>query len=215
VPPILRRATAGAAPQAAPLILEAIPSIDVILRDHQTALRVVEAAYRADRTELAHRFGLMAEVDGALAGLAIAFPGRLHNSLRLGTGVVLARAAGPRHAADLVRRARVLDRLLPGVGHGLLYVSILAVAPEHRRKGIATALMRRVLAGAERLGHGVALDTAVGEPAQGLYEGLGFHVVSTRETRVSERDVLPVKGMLRMELDTSFPSLPIRADSQG
>jgi GNAT superfamily N-acetyltransferase len=197
--PVLRRATERVAPAVAPVILEAIPSLEFLLKDRETALRAIEACYRADRTELAHRFGLLAETDGELAGMAIAFPGRLQGSLKLGTGVVLARTAGPRHATELVRRARVLDRLLPKVGGGYLYVSILAVTAEHRRKGIATMLMERVLAGAERMGLGLALDTAMDAPAQQLYKKLGFRVVAARETTAVERRVLPVPGMLRLE----------------
>jgi ribosomal protein S18 acetylase RimI-like enzyme len=114
--------------------------------------------------------------------------------------VTLARAAGTRHAAEVVRRERVLSRLLPAVGPGFLYVSTLAVSQEHRRRGIATSLMDRVLAGAERMGLDVALDTAEGEPPQKLYERMGFRVVSSRETTPTERKILPVSGMLRMEL---------------
>ena len=203
--PVLRRADAGDAPAMAPLILEAIPSIEIVLWDRRTALRSIEACYRAPRTELAHRFGLLAEVEGEVAGVAIAFPGRLYGSLKLGTGVVLARTAGPRHATELVRRARVLDRLLPKVGSEDLYVSILAVPQHHRRKGIASALMERILAGAERMGLGVALDTAMGEPARELYEKLGFRVIAARETNASERKFIPVEGMLRMERPLPAP----------
>jgi ribosomal protein S18 acetylase RimI-like enzyme len=199
VPPLLRRATARVAPGAAPLLLEAVPSLEIVVGDRPTALRALEACYRSERTEFAHRFGLLAEADGEVAGVVIAFPGRLYQSLKLGTGVTLARAAGARHAAGVVQRERVLSRLLPGVDHRFLYVSTLAVAPKHRRQGIATALTERVLAGAERLGLGVSLDTAIGEAPQQLYEKLGFKVVSTRQTRPSERNLIPVEGMLRME----------------
>jgi hypothetical protein len=64
---------------------------------------------------------------------------------------------------------------------------------------MATALMERVLAGAERLGLGVALDTAMDGPARSLYEKLGFRVIAARETNPSERKMIPVRGMLRME----------------
>ena len=198
--PVLRRATARVTPQAAALMLEAVPSLDVVLGSRDTAVRALEACYRADRTELAHRFGLLAEVDRELSGVAIAFPGRLYGTLKLGTGVVLARAAGPRHVADLAQRARVLNRMLPGVDRHLLYVSIVAVAPEHRRSGIATALMERVIAGATRMGLGVALDVGMtNEPAQAMYERLGFRVVSTREATEDELQLVPITGMVRME----------------
>lgn len=203
-PPILRRATARVAPEAAELILESIPSLEVVLGDRPTALRAIAACYRADRTELAHRFGLLAEVDRELRGVAIAFPGRLFGTLKLGTGVVLARAAGARHVTALAQRARVLNRLLPPVDRGFLYVSTVAVNPASRRRGIATALMERVIAGASRMGLGVTLDSATSDPAAvGLYEKVGFKVTSHRETTLDERKLIPVDGMVRWELPSA------------
>lgn len=198
--PALRRATVRVATDAAELILQAVPSLEVVLGSRATALRALTACYRAERTELAHRFGLLAEVDGELAGLAIAFPGRLHGALKLGTGVVMARAAGARHVADLAQRARVINRLLPNVDRRFLYVSALAVAAELRRRGIGTVLMERVISGAAGLGLGVSLDVGMSdEPARALYEKLGFRVVSARETTPEERRLVPVSGMVRLE----------------
>jgi ribosomal protein S18 acetylase RimI-like enzyme len=188
------------ASEAAELILEAIPSLEVVLGSRSTAIRAIEACYRADRTELAHRFGLLAEDDGKLAGLAIAFPGRMQGALKLGTGVLLARAAGARHVADLTQRARVLNRMLPNVDKRFLYVSALAVSGEHRRRGIATALMERVIVGATRLGLGVSLDVGMADdPARSLYDGLGFRVISAHETTPEERRLVPVTGIVRLE----------------
>lgn len=198
--PTLRRATVRVAPQAAELILDAVPSLERVLGSRVIALRALEACYRADRTELAHRFGLLAEVDREVSGIVIAFPGRLFGTLKLGTGVLLARAAGARHVTDLTQRARVLNRLLPSPDPGSLYVSALAVAEQHRHRGIATALMERVIAGAARLGLGVTLYSGLAEqPATALYEKLGFRVVSSRTTTEEERALVPVSGMVRWE----------------
>jgi ribosomal protein S18 acetylase RimI-like enzyme len=198
--PELRRATQDVAVEVAPLVLAAVPSLEVVLGDRAVALRGVEACYRSDRTEFAHRFALLARRDGDLAGIAVAFPGRHYQGLKLGTGVTLARAAGPRHAAEVVRRERALARLLPRVDHRFLYVSIVAVAPEHRRQGVASALLDRVLTGAERLGLGVALDAAMDdEPARALYEKFGFRAVHTKKTSATDRKLIPVSGMVRLE----------------
>ena len=198
--PTLRRATVLVAPEAASVILEAVPSLEMVLGSREVALRALEACYRAERTEFAYRFGLLAEVDGEVAGIATAFPGRLQGALKLGTGVVLARTAGARHVAELTQRARVLNRMLPKVDPSLLYVSVLAVSEPFRRRGIATSLMQRVIAGATRMGLGVATDTGMSDaPARALYEKLGFRVTSSRETIGEERKLVPVDGMVRME----------------
>jgi GNAT superfamily N-acetyltransferase len=196
----LRRASPHDDQSAGRLILEAAPSLAVILHDSVVAQRAAAAAFRTDRSVFGYRFALLADGDAGLVGLVVAYPGRLHASLKLGTGVALARAAGTRHVGDLVRRGRILDRLLPSVRSDCLYVSVLAVDSDHRRQGIGSALMERVLAGAERLGLAVALDVGVeDEPARSLYEQLGFRVKEVRRTTSFDRRLLPTKGLARME----------------
>lgn len=196
---LLRRAEPRDASAAARLILEAAPSLSVILGDHSTALVAAQAAFRADRTELSHRFGMVEEGDG-IRGLIIAFPGRLFGSLKLGTGVQLARAAGARHAADLIRRGRVLDRLMPNPGRDVMYVSVLAVAPESRGQGVGAVLLERLVAAADWMGLGVALDVGLeNESARRLYERLGFVETSARRTTEVDRRQISTPGMARLE----------------
>lgn len=198
---MFRRPIANDAPLAAPLILEATPSLEIVLGSRGTALRAAEAAFRGGRTFFGHRYGLIAEEAGKVAGLVIAVPGRLEGALRLGTAVVLARGAGVRHAADLARRGRVLDRLLPPLGRDHLYVSALAVAPGLRRQGIGSALIRRVIGAAAHLGLLVALDVAGdNEQAIRLYREFGFTVIEERRTTPEQRRLVPVERSLRMEL---------------
>jgi ribosomal protein S18 acetylase RimI-like enzyme len=199
----LRRSEKQDASGATLLVLAAAPSLEVVLRDRDTALRAGEAAFRAERTVWSHRFGLAAEDGESAVGLVTAFPGRMYGSLALGTGVVLARAAGARHASDLARRGRILQRLLAPVRRETLYVSALAVAPEYRGRGIGTALIERVVAGASRLGLAVALDTGVDdEAALRLYERLGFRRLETRRTTPEDRNLLHIDGLVRMERAT-------------
>ena len=199
--PALRRTAPEDSPSVGPLILEVNESFEIVFGDRGAALHAIDHAYRADRTEISHRFGLVAEEDGAIRGLVMAFPGAQYGSLKLGTGVVLARAAGTRHITELVRRARVLDRLLPTPPKDVLYVSVLAVDEASRRRGIATSLLRRVIDAATSMGRGVAIDTGIeNEPARALYAGLGFREASMRETTEVERKLLPTPGMLRLEL---------------
>ena len=196
----LRRSEKQDARAVTPLILAAAPSLEVVLRDRATADRAAEAAFRAERTVWSHRFGLAAEDGNGPVGLVTAFPGRMYGSLALGTGVVLARAAGARHASDLARRGRILQRLLAPIRRQVLYVSALAVLPDQRGRGIGTALIQRVLAGAERLGLGVALDAGVeDEAALRLYERLGFQRVDTRRTTQADRRLINISGLVRLE----------------
>jgi ribosomal protein S18 acetylase RimI-like enzyme len=196
---LLRRAEQRDAPAAARLILEAVPSLSLILGDRRTALATAEAAFRAERTEVSYRFGMVEEGEG-IRGLIVAFPGRLFGSLKLGTGVQLARAAGARHATELVRRGRVLDRLIPNPGRDVMYVSILAVSPESRGQGIGAVLLERLVSAAGWMGLGVALDVGLeNDAARRLYEGMGFRVTSVRETSEGDRRQIGTRGMARME----------------
>jgi ribosomal protein S18 acetylase RimI-like enzyme len=196
---LLRRAEARDDPSAAALILEAAPSLRQILGTRRTAFRAAQAAFRAEHTEVSYRFGMVEEGEG-IRGLIIAFPGRLFGSLKLGTGVHLARAAGARHATDLIRRGRVFDRLIPNPGREVLYISVLAVAEGWRKQGIAAALVERVTAAADWMGRNVVLDVGLeNDPARRLYERLGFRVSSIRETTAADRRLIPLAGMVRME----------------
>jgi ribosomal protein S18 acetylase RimI-like enzyme len=196
---LLRRGELRDASAAGHLILEAAPSLAPILGDRRTAVRAAATAYRAERTELSHRFSMVEEGEG-VRGLLIAFPGRLFGSLKLGTGVALARASGARHLPGLARRGRIFDRLTPNPGRDVLYISLLAVAPEHRKQGIGSVLLERLIAAAEWMGRGVALDVGVeNDPARRLYERLGFRVTSVRETTEVDRKLVPIDGLARME----------------
>jgi ribosomal protein S18 acetylase RimI-like enzyme len=197
--PALRRARPEDARHAAPLILEAAPGLALIFGDRPSTLRAVAAAYRAERTELSYRYGMVADADRPV-GLVIAFPGRLFGSLKLGTGVVLARAAGTRHVAELVKRGRVLDRLIPRPPQDCLYVSILAVAPDARGTGVGSLLLERVVAAAGQLRKSVCLDVGLDNGgAIRLYERLGFQRTRQRETTAVERRLIPTEGSARME----------------
>lgn len=196
---LLRRGELRDASAAGRLILEAAPSLALILGDRRTAVSAAATAFRAERTELSHRFAMVEEGEGT-RGLLIAFPGRLFGSLKLGTGVALARASGARHLAGLARRGRIFDRLVPHPGRDLLYVSVLAVAPQHRKQGIGSVLLERLIAAAEWMGRGVALDVGLeNDPARRLYERLGFRVTSVRKTSEADRKHVPIEGMARME----------------
>lgn len=171
-----------------------------MLGDHATAFRAAEACFRTERTVWGHRWGLAADEGGVIVGLATAFPGKRYGSLALGTGVTLARAAGAHHAADLARRGRILNHLVAPVRKETLYVSAIAVTTEHRGRGIGHALLERIIAGADQLGLGVALDAGVEDAgAIQIYESLGFRRTETRETTPLDRKLVPTIGLVRLE----------------
>jgi len=195
----LRRARPDDAHAVAPLILEAAPHLRLLLGGDHEAWHAAEHAFRSERTMYGWKWGMIAEDVTDLAGFVIAFPGKRWGSLKLGTSVGLARAAGVKHARDLVRRGRVLDRLHPPVPEWTLYVSALAVHPEHRRSGIATTLMDRVIAGAEHLGLAVAVDVDLdSDAAWALYDSLGFVQAESREAGEAERELLETVGFARL-----------------
>jgi ribosomal-protein-alanine N-acetyltransferase len=69
-----------------------------------------------------------------------------------------------------------------------LHINTIAVAPEHRRRGLARDLMRHVMAEAARRGacHATLEVRASNEPAQRLYESLGFSVRAVRRKYYSQ-----------------------------
>ena len=71
-----------------------------------------------------------------------------------------------------------------------LHINTLAVAPEFRRRGIATLLMRRVLAEtAEEGARKATLEVrASNQAALALYEQLGFRVTATRPAYYTNPD---------------------------
>src|SRR5205807_9193174 len=95
--------------------------------------------------------------------------------------VMLARSAPWRWPA-ILRLFRLGADATPAAPPDARYVDALATAEEHRRGGVATALLDH--AAREALRHGlraVALDTAVDNaPARSLYERSGFEVTERR-----------------------------------
>lgn len=196
---MLRRSVEEDALDVGPLILEAAPHLHLLIGGEREALRAAASCYRNPRTMFGYQFGMTADEDGDVAGVVIAFPGGQWGSLRLGTGVTLARAAGVRHASNLIRRGRILDRLHGGVPANALYVSVLAVGPEYRRRGIASGLLERVVRGASAMGLDAALDCDVdNEGARKLYGDLGFAERQVRETTEEERAQVETSGFVRM-----------------
>jgi ribosomal protein S18 acetylase RimI-like enzyme len=197
----VRRAVVHDAGAAAALILEPSPSLELISGSRAAALRAAERAFRSPRTVLSHRFGLVADVAGTVVGLLVAVPGELWARLRVSTGLVML-AAAPHRGWWLVRRGRVLDRIQPPVPADSLHVSSLAVAPEHRGRGVGSELMREAVEVARwRRFASVTLDVGIeNEGARRFYQRAGFIEVERHLTSGPDRRLVPTAGSLRMEL---------------
>ncbi len=80
----------------------------------------------------------------------------------------------------------VWSRLPEGVDKGFAYLNeetpelAVAVSPEHRGRGVGTALMKRLLSEASALFPAVSLSVSPENPARRLYERLGFETLEVR-----------------------------------
>jgi ribosomal protein S18 acetylase RimI-like enzyme len=90
-------------------------------------------------------------------------------------------------------------RVLNGEEKGFAYIDDetpelgIAVSPEHRSKGIGTALIKWLLEAAESFYPAIALSVSPNNRAIELYERLGFETVDVRETFPVMRRKLSVK----------------------
>jgi ribosomal protein S18 acetylase RimI-like enzyme len=148
----------------------------------ERARRLLRTLYpRAGHTaswEVCH----VAEAGGTVVGVLAAFPSR--------DGDVLARRfvrltllhSAPWRIPRLMRHLRATAVVAPHPPERMLYIDALATAREHRRRGVARALLDQAdrMAAAAGL-DGVALDTGIeNRAARSLYERAGFSPSSLR-----------------------------------
>lgn len=85
----------------------------------------------------------------------------------------------PQASYDLIMAGeQVLGRLYLDRGETAWNVIDIALLPEHRRKGIGSRLMAEVLAGAAAAAKPVVIHVERFNPAQHLYDRLGFHQIA-------------------------------------
>jgi ribosomal protein S18 acetylase RimI-like enzyme len=196
----LRPAAVEDSAAAAELLLGLPDGLAGVFGRGEVALRVARVAFEGPSTMLSHRRALVAEDGGAVVGLVVRFPGSQWAALRRRTATAMLRAAGVRNGPVLVWRGSILDRLIPGMPPGAMYVPALSVAPNHRGRGAGSAMLGRVIEEAVGLGlRVVALDVgARNSGAIRLYSRLGFEVASKR--RIGPRRGWADLESLRMEL---------------
>ena len=176
----VRRARPADAPAVAQLLYLTAPDMyDRIAGGRERALRVIEADFRRSAPAT-----WVAELDDAVVGAMVAFPyGDAPARTRAFVRAALRRTP-PARWPGIVRLLWKGHRRAPRHPGDWLYVDALATAPEHRRRGVATAL----LAHAERIAlesgrPAVALDTPESNAgALALYERAGFAVAEKLDT---------------------------------
>ena len=135
-------------------------------REHAAYVRQYYAPY--GRSEVA-------EVDGALAGLALWLPPGAEtpwwrDALTL---PALARSVGLRRLRRVLRDYRAFDEAMPD--GPFWYLGLLAVDPDAQGRGVGAALVRTGLTRADRDGQGTFLETGT-EQNVAFYQRLGFRV---------------------------------------
>jgi ribosomal protein S18 acetylase RimI-like enzyme len=169
-------------PELPPLVyMPAERMFDKIARSRARALRMIEADLRGGILDSTW----VAEVDGAVAGAMVAYPYREDAArVRALLRIVLRRSPPWRWPAI----ARVFWRGHRGaLGHApdSLYLDGLGVAPEFRRRGVASALLEHAAQTAAMRGlTSVSLNSAeTNEAAVALYRSAGFEVTDTVPAR--------------------------------
>ncbi len=169
---------------AAPGLLyeSAAPYYRAYAGSERRARRILEAIWSKPGHTAAWDRTWVAEVDGRIAGILVAFPAPEGDRLaRRFLALSLPRLPAWRWV-QIMRHLRASSVVTPVPPGDSLYVDALAVAPDLRRQGIATAM----LAEAERMCtgsrcSGIVLDTGLDNaPARALYERYGF---TEREVR--------------------------------
>ncbi|MBV9852518.1 MAG: GNAT family N-acetyltransferase [Armatimonadetes bacterium] len=198
----LRPALPSDAAAAAPLILEAGPVFLPLCfgPGPQRALALLETLFRLPDNYFSAADAVVAERDGRLVGIALATEARRHE------------AHGPR-MFGLVGRHRGLGTLLrvlpdaiaacactPCVHRDALYMTIIAVAPECRSRGIGA----RLLADVERRAREQGLSRVTlhvesdHHDARRFYERHGYAVITERRSpRLVRQGVAGLVGMCR------------------
>jgi len=162
------------APDFASLVLLSGPSFLPAVFGPETA-DVMKTLFRQNRNLFSWEFARFAVVNDRNAGMLLGYTGRQKNEVLLHTGRLLIEYFRTRFICALPRLLKA-ETVLTSPRKDDFYVSNVAVYPEFRSKGVATALLldaekRASSAGVKRL----VLDVeAENSTALSLYRKLGF-----------------------------------------
>jgi ribosomal protein S18 acetylase RimI-like enzyme len=163
-------------PADALLYTSAKPYYDAYAGSEARARALLAAVY--GRTGHAASFEVcsVVELEGDLAGVIAWFPVDEGDARARRFVALTAPRLPPWRWPALLRHLRAAGVVSPNPPPSTLYVDALAVAPEFRRRGVASALLTGAEEAAAAAGlEGVALDTGLhNEAARALYEAAGY-----------------------------------------
>jgi GNAT superfamily N-acetyltransferase len=164
------------------LFVSAAPYYAAYAGGADRARRLLRTLYPRPRHTASWQVCHVAVADGEVVGVLAAFPTREGDELARRFVRLTLTHSPPWRVPALMRHLRATAAVSPHPPERMLYVDALATAPDHRRRGVASALLAEAdrLAAAHRL-DGVALDTGIeNRAARALYERSGFTPSSLR-----------------------------------
>lgn len=165
------------------LILETLYGFGAYLMGLGDQVRAAQALgkyFHLKYNRFSHQVSYFAELNGSLAGLLLAFPGREFAARNLATAMQMLRVYSPKEVCEYVKRAFIL-RDEEEVSKNEFFIAHLAVDSQFRRRGVGRALLAHAqkLAAERGLRKLALMVEDENHGAQKLYRQVGFVVVKT------------------------------------
>jgi GNAT superfamily N-acetyltransferase len=146
----------------------------------QRGNQALGAYYSLPGNRFSYAFSHMAYIEENLAGMLLAFPGKVFSRLNRKTFLQMPRVYSPGEMLEFFRRERILKDE-EEVERDEFYVAHLAVCAPFRRKGVGRALLNyaETLATQKSLSKVSLLAETENHGAIALYERFGFTTVKT------------------------------------
>ncbi len=198
----LRRAWLAPGHWAAGQIHATDPALFEAMHAHQPDLMTdhLAAQWAAPQGLFSHRWATVAVLDERPLGLMLGHTAANHRAEAEPFGQQAVQVLGEAGFSALGRAFEQLRYLLPVVPQGTWYLQNLAVSSEAQGRGLGERLLREAMDQARAAGcRQLHLDVYEGNPAERLYERVGFRVLVRTEVPALRSQGL---GMhLRMVLD--------------
>jgi len=193
---LIRRAKPADAAHAVPLLVTAMGSITNMLAgtaDAAEAQTILQDFFRKDDNRVSHQNTLVAERDGRIVGALVSYHGSCCEEMDR-PFLDRQRALYGSERTEIPREAQPDE----------YYLDSLAVAPEYRGQGIATALIAAFESHAAMLEHPrvALLVEESNEPAYRLYRKLGY-IVDSRLT-IADHDFHHMVKQLPFDIPTAY-----------